>query len=93
MPRSISRELRVVVQHVPRHTGSAYRLIAYGDGRDYYPIEFECLDTLVKTLNSVLPDFDIQSISKGSDTGTSIVFSSVLLLTESEVSRLGLAIR
>jgi hypothetical protein len=90
MPESGRREIRIVVQHIYRPSQSTYRLIAYGDDRRYHPVEFESLESLVGKLKAVLPDFDEQSLAPASGASTHIVFSSLMALTDTEMSRLGL---
>lgn len=82
---------RIVVQHINLNHRSSYRLIVYGNGQSFRPLEFDSLNHLLKALHSLIRDFDEGSVSIQKDAhDTYIAFTGDLELEDSDLSSLGL---
>ena len=84
--------LRIVVQRVSQGQGVVYRLIAYGGDDTYRPVEFGSIDSVRSTLCSVVPDLDLNTLSKQSaGSGVSILLAETIEIDEPQLAALGLS--
>jgi hypothetical protein len=90
MAPSQGSTLRLVIQRICLPHISCYRLVAYGDGQAYQPVDFDSLGQLVERLRSVAPNFNA-TILPEANAHTSILFSGNIELDDSQILRLGLS--
>lgn len=85
------RELRMVIQQIGIEK-PFYRVVVYGDSEKPLHSEFPSAQTLMETLQAVVPNFalsDLQLNPLGEGQG-SIVFAGAIVLSNSQLSSLGM---
>jgi hypothetical protein len=88
-----STPIRVVIQRVQHvHEKTArFRLIAYTDGEAFRPVEFTSKERLLAAISHLVPKLASSLCAIPAVSGTEIVFSDVLHLSEQQILQLGLS--
>lgn len=85
--------IRIVVQRVYQERICLYRLIAYGSGNLYKPIEFSSLEEVVEMLLSVAPELVRKLVDRAAKhKGACVILSENATLADPEIATLGLQI-
>lgn len=85
--------IRIVVQRVYQERVCLYRLIAYGCGNLYKPMEFSSLEEVVEMLLSVAPQLVRELVDRAAThKGACVVLSENATLADHELASLGLQI-
>lgn len=82
--------LRIVVQCVQDAQDCKYRLIAYGNGQTYQPVNFESFPDVCQALQLAVPSFDVKAFLLGDGNDTTIVLAGTVELDGEQLSILGL---
>ena len=94
MPPTPKRQpLRLVIQWIREGCSgrsSSYRLVVYGDGRTYRPLNFDSLDDLFKLLKAAVPEVNVSSIPRDTQSAATILFAEDVEVSEEQLSILGL---
>jgi hypothetical protein len=78
------------VQHTRDQKGWRYRLIAYEDKRVFFPVDFDAMSDLVRTIRRVAPDFSESSLVTRDDANRSyLVFTADWDLDDDQLLLLG----
>ena len=87
--RGDPHSLRLIIQQVQGTTGTAYRLVAYGDRDHYCTPEFPTVAAVLTLLHRAIPEVDTSGIAEERAT-TSIIFARDVVLTNEQRMKLGL---
>jgi hypothetical protein len=86
------QSLRIVIQRIGSGREASFRVVAYGGSGPLGHSDFSSAQSLLKTLNTAVPDFPgaADLLSEFRDSENPIVFSGEMLLDYSQLAVLGL---
>ncbi len=88
------RSLRLVVQRRLEAHALCYRLVAYGDGAVYRPLDFPSPAEVIKSLRPLLPNLQEGELASIHDSPhTQIVFTADIVADDEQLRRVGLTNR